>query len=388
MGCSESIQPNNICQINSNNGVNGVGTFATILFPNSYFSVKVLMTSNRIINIQNLTPGNKIELYLNHIKRNIINNIDNNRKCYSSDVYQLTIIQIKNEDILYDIDFIEVDNENDTYQKEIYLIYFNKSKEYQNNYFGQIVRTFDNNKFAFRLTKNYNDINIKEALGCPILNYSNDKIKGIHISLPKKNDGLFFGMFLSKAIEDFCKQFSYSLNESNLVIKKKDINIIFLDMDYNKDYTVETPENVMFGELIVYFYLSSGLDFDEQISFFYHKVEYPCYSSEYLLNLNIKDNSKIYIERKQNIFSPSINIIFLSSDKNKKILIHANPLMKTKELIMKFCQVFRYPFREIKAKYKFMFLAKTITPDEETLQDIGLINASSIDFLELNNFIK
>jgi len=373
MGCCESNKRpkfTNICRINSSNGINGFCFFTKIQFPNSDCS---------------LTPGNQIKLFLIHIKKNIIITIDNNRKCYSSDEYQLAIIEIKNEDIFYDIDFIEVDNENDTYQKEIYLIYF---KEYQNNYFGQIVRTFDNNKFAFRLTKNYSDINIKEALGCPILNYSNDKIKGIHISLPKKNDGLFFGMFLSKAIEDFCKQFSNSLIESNLVIKNKDINIIFHDMDYNKDYTVETPENVMFGELIVYFYFSSGLDFDEQISFVFDEFELPCYSSEYLINLNIKDNSKIYIKRNQNIISSLINIIFLSSDKNTKILIHANPLMKTKELIMKFCQVFRYPFREIKAKYKFMFLAKTITPDEETLQDIGLINASSIDFLELNNFIN
>ena len=393
MGCCETHKRpkpniNFLCQINSNNGLNGFGFFTIIPFSNSNCSLKVLITSNLIITSKDLTPGNKIKFNLNNNKRNIIISIDNTRKCYSSDKYGLSIIEIKKEDNFDDINFIEVDNENDTYQKEICLIYFTKSrsKEYQNIYFGQIVRTFDNNIFAFTLTNNYRDININEALGCPILNNSIDKIKGINISLTKENDNYFFGMFLSKAIEDFYKQFSDSLIESNLVIRNKEINIIFHDIDYNKDYIVKCSENAMFGELIVYFYLSSGLDFDEQISFFLDEVELPCYSSEYLINLNIKDNDKIVIRRKPNIAFQLINIIFLSSDRNTKILIHAIPFMKTKELIMKFCQVFRYPFREIKNDYKFMFLAKTITLDEKTLQDIGLKNSSEIDFLHLNNF--
>ena len=92
-------------------------------------------------------------------------------------------------------------------------------------------------------------------------------------------------------------------SENKIIGINKNFKVNFYVSFLNREYIVNAEDKYMFGELIVFFYFESGLDFDENISFFYNNREIPYFSSENLFNLNIKANSKIYVIKKIQIFS-------------------------------------------------------------------------------------
>ena len=95
-----------ICKIKSRNRLKGIGFFVTIHFPENYKVMNVLITSNKLIDKYDLTNENNIQLYLKNSNSIINLNINNNRKFYSDDKYQISIIELLENDVLKDIVFL------------------------------------------------------------------------------------------------------------------------------------------------------------------------------------------------------------------------------------------------------------------------------------------
>ena len=118
-----------ICKIICNDGSIGTGFFCIISFPDKFHQLPVLMTNNHVISENDIIKDKKIKFSINNDKLNyeiIINNI---RKIYSNEDYDITIIEIKENDNLDMNSFLEIDyqifedNPNDIYRgKSIYLI--------------------------------------------------------------------------------------------------------------------------------------------------------------------------------------------------------------------------------------------------------------------------
>jgi len=232
----------------------------------------------------------------------------------------------------------------------------------------QIIN-FNQNVVTF--VHSYNNINMSMALGCPILNNLDNKVIGINITLI---GGYNYGMFIFPAIQEFLNKFSKNI-----------IEVIFHDIELNKNYSVKAKNNFMFGELIVYFYFISGEEFDNNMKFFHNNIEIPSYSGATLINLNIYNKSVIHFSRfKQFCFGQmnnTLNIIFKLQN-GKKFIIYAHPYMLVKELIMKFCQSFKCPYNEVIKKYRFFIGVKHIIPNQSTITNFGIINSSLIDVFE------
>ena len=349
-----------ICQIKSKTGKYGIGFFARIPFPTNDKFFNVLITSNQLLNSNDFSPGKQIQLELKQSRKNIILNIDNNRKFYSCNEYNnISIIEIRKEDNITNVSFLDTGNYIN--QDGIYLIYYNNNQNEQ-YYFGNIINISDN---IFRFNHSDININMHQTIGCPILNQDN-KVIGMNITINNiynNNDGIL----LKNAIENFYDEYSNNY-----------IKVIFYDQDYNKEYKVKVLYYSMFGELVTEFYLVSRLDDSDFLSFIFNNIEIPCYSFDSLINLNIINNSKIYVYRKTQSYNVlGIHLIF-SHDNGHKICIRAQKSMKTKELIMRYSQKIRVPYKKVINKYRFIYNVKTIIIGEETLQYNNLPDGANI----------
>ena len=357
--------PNNesICEIKSKSGAEGIGFLCRMPFG---INVHALVTSNKILNNGDLISGQNILIYFKNNDIYINININNTRKCYSSDIYQITIIEIIPIDNINFVNYLDIDSYKN--QNEIKILYYgNNNKEEQ--YLGNI-NNYNNNFFQFDLSYNNNN-NVLLAPGCPILNSKDNKVIGINTTLKGSNHKT--GAFIFGVINDFFQNF--------FVANKNKINIYFFDLDNNnKKYTIYIKDiNIMFGELIAYFYIYSELEFNDDFIFFYNNLEIPSYSTIYLSNFNIQNNSQIFFKKinTQIQIYMRFNIIFYLMN-GKKIIIVANPYMLVKQLLLKFCQSFKHLYHHVLQKYKFVYDGKVILPDNENLLSIRLSDGSRI----------
>ena len=138
--CTKKIiqqMENNICKIKIGKE-QGTGFFCKIPFPDLNNMLSVFITNNHIINQEILYKDNlMIEINIEEEKDIIKLNL-NNRKKYTNEEYDITIIEIKNEDEINN--FLELDdniikdivnniNKNKNYIDEtIYIIQYPKGK--------------------------------------------------------------------------------------------------------------------------------------------------------------------------------------------------------------------------------------------------------------------
>ena len=83
---------NDICRIYNNNR-NGFGFFVKIPYKKNI--LPVLITSNHVINIDDILNNSIISIYINNDKKIKTIKLDNNRKKYTNEKYDITIIEIK-----------------------------------------------------------------------------------------------------------------------------------------------------------------------------------------------------------------------------------------------------------------------------------------------------
>ena len=232
-------QMNNcICKIKINNK-QATGFFCKIPFPNKKNMKKVLITNNHIIN-QDLLYNNytQIELSIKEYSKMISINLKDRLK-YTNKVYDITIIELKENDNINNYleldDFIlddivtNIDNIKENYNKDyinqtIYIIQYPES-ELSVSY-GVLSNISDDKDNEF-----IHNANTKEgSSGSPILNMNN-KIIGIHKEHIDKNN-YNRGLFLNYAIKDFIKINYYSTKD----IKKELLN------KFNEKYNTEIAD--------------------------------------------------------------------------------------------------------------------------------------------------
>ena len=181
--CSKKIieqMERNICKINIGEE-QGTGFFCKIPFPSQDKILPVFITNNHVINKDTL---NKEKIKLDIKEAETMKEIKlNNRMKYTNEEYDITIIEIKEEDNInnyLELDDIIINNvlENKNYNKEyinktIYIIQYpenNLSVSY-----GILDKIYEDKEYNF----NHKCSTKFGSSGSPILNINN-KIIGIH----------------------------------------------------------------------------------------------------------------------------------------------------------------------------------------------------------------
>lgn len=115
-----------VCKIYGNN-MNVTGFFCAIQNVKDWDSqnLYVLMTSNHVLGKQDIEPNKKIKISLNNDNKYLDFVIDNSRKTFSSEKYDVTMIEIKQKDGIPLDSFIEIDK--DIYKDNFKEIYNKKS---------------------------------------------------------------------------------------------------------------------------------------------------------------------------------------------------------------------------------------------------------------------
>ena len=176
-----------ICKIKCNDGGNGTGFFCIIPFPDKFHQLPVLMTNNHVISEHDLMKDNKIKFTMNNDKLRFEIIIDKLRKIYSNEDYDVTIIEIKENDNLDMNSFMEIDNQifkdnpNDIFKgKSIYLIGHPKGGD--STYSMGLIKDIDEDNYEIRHLCKTNP----GSSGCPIINLNNNRVIGIHKGASKK----------------------------------------------------------------------------------------------------------------------------------------------------------------------------------------------------------
>ena len=185
----------------------GTGFFCKIPFPDRNNMLPVFITTHHILNEDILyKPNSKIAISIREDKKMKEIKLDN-RKIYTNKEYDITIIEIKQEDgiksflelddkILNDI--IDKNNENDQYVDDtIYIIHYPESKLSVS--YGTLEKIYIDKEYDFR----HKCSTRGGSSGSPILN-SNNKVIGIH----KKgsNNKYNLGTFINYPIREFIGQ--------------------------------------------------------------------------------------------------------------------------------------------------------------------------------------
>ena len=213
-----------ICTINCKDGSHGNGFFCNIQFGLDNF-LSVLLTNNHVLNIEDIQPGQNINFTSDDIEYNIF--IDNNRKTYTNESFDITIIEIKKDDKIDEKSFFDLDKqifEEDYYKIfincKIYLINYPKGNEAEIS-LGLIKSiTEDEEKKIIHYLHETNGV----SSGSPIINKNNFKVIGIQNGT-SENPNFNLGILLKEPIEKF-----------NEEIKMKKNNIyknIYLDNKFN-----------------------------------------------------------------------------------------------------------------------------------------------------------
>lgn len=194
---------NCVCKIYTDEGSKtGTGFFSKIQGPDKIF-INVLITNNHVLSEENLILGKTIKLSLNdekEFKEILLNNL---RYIYTNKSLDITFIEIKEEDEIYD--FLDIDeniNQSEKFYKELF---FRK---------GIYILHYPS---GIKIMVSYgilNDISEKEikhtcstedgSSGSPIISLKNFKVIGIHKGHPK-SFSFNKGTFIKDAIIEFNK---------------------------------------------------------------------------------------------------------------------------------------------------------------------------------------
>jgi len=237
--CTKNIMrqmERNICKIYIDN-IQGTGFFCKIPFPNKEKMLPVFITNNHIID-KNIFNQENIKIHLDIKEEESIKEIilNKNRLKYTNEEYDITIIEIKDEDNINN--YLELDdiimndiltqkNYDKEYIKEtIYIIQYPDNKLSVS--YGILDKICEDKAYNF----NHKCSTSGGSSGSPILNLNN-KLIGIHKEGNNNKRKYNLGAFLNYPIKEFIK-----LNNNNEILLKENNNI------YNKNIQ-ETKINIL-----------------------------------------------------------------------------------------------------------------------------------------------
>lgn len=221
---------------NDRNRTRGTGFFCRIPFPNSHNYLTVLVTNNHILNSSDIQNGKEISIsWYNDTKSKVIK-INNSRKVYTSEVYDITFIQIfENDGIKH---FLEIDDK--IYENEKYL---------NDSYADLYVLNYQDDKnvmVSYGRLKNLNNNTINHlcnttsgSSGSPILSLKSFKVIGIHYGASRYNYNC--GTFIKYPIIEF------NNNKKNNIIIPKNAYQFNLNKNINKILLEKSIEDGLYN---------------------------------------------------------------------------------------------------------------------------------------------
>ena len=224
-----------ICKIELNEGGHGTGFFCNIT--KGWNTIKVIMTNHHVLNEEDISIGKKIVFSLNNDKIFYDINIDKSRKTYTNKQYDITIIEIKQNDNLDKIDFFDIDkrifneNPNEIFKNEqIYLLHYPKGNRME--YSMGLIKDIKDDNFTIRHLCD----SACGSSGAPIINTINFQVIGIHKGAPIGNNNWNLGTLLKEPIENFNndENENYIKESDNIEIKKENIEKV-----QNDNITIE-----------------------------------------------------------------------------------------------------------------------------------------------------
>ena len=233
-----------ICKIKIGK-IQGTGFFCKIPIPNKNNMLPAFITTNHIINKEFLYQKDA-KIFLDIKEKSYIKELNlNNRKKYTNEEHDITIIEIKeNDEInnyleLDDIiinDILNNNNRNKEFiDKTLYIIQYPES-ELSVSY-GILESIYEDKKYDFR----HKCCTKKGSSGSPILNMSN-KIIGIHKECYK--DSYNNGTFLNDSIKEFIRIYC-STNNNEIDNNKNNEKLL---NEFNKKYKLNI-EDIKIEEL-------------------------------------------------------------------------------------------------------------------------------------------
>jgi len=216
----DHIIKRNICLIIKKD-CNGTGFFCKFGIDSNNV-IRILMTNNHVLNKKEIEPGQAIEFSINNneIKKKII--IDNTRKTYTDESYDITIIQLKENDGIDKNSFFDLDEQ--IFQKNAKEIFLNcqiYTLHYPNGgYFSCSKGIIGNIKEGKNGQTIYHTCNTENgSSGSPLINKKNFKVIGIHKgSLINEDENINMGTLLKEPIEKFKEIMKKYIKENNIKI--------------------------------------------------------------------------------------------------------------------------------------------------------------------------
>ena len=212
-------------KIECNDGGHGARFFCNI--SNSWHPMKVFMTNNHVLNREDISIGKKIKFTINNDKINYEIQIDEARKIYTDEKYDITIIEIKENDKLEEISFFDIDerifneNFNKTFKNmQIYILHYPKGNKLE--YSIGLIQGINEDNYTIRHLCD----NSSGSSGGAIINTINFQVIGIHKGGSEGAKNYNLGTLLKEPLEKFNKKENNKYKKKNIIkMKKNDKNI-------------------------------------------------------------------------------------------------------------------------------------------------------------------
>ena len=230
-----NIIKTHICKIYLKDNSHGTGFFCNI--PNGWGNyLTVLMTNNHVLNQQDIQPGQVIKFTIDNDYKEFNILIDNNRKTYTDESYDVTIIEIKEEDDVNEKSFFDLDkqifdeNVSEIFRShQVYLLHYPKGKEMELSP-GLIKIIKEDNKTIQHLCDTSGG-----SSGSPIVNKNNFQVIGIHKGASDRGKNYNLGTLLKEPVKKF--------NEL-IKMKKNNIDKKINNINNNNNYNKENERNL------------------------------------------------------------------------------------------------------------------------------------------------
>ena len=279
-----------ICKI-VNSGKEGTGFLCKIIFQKTSETLNTLITSSKVIKENDISSEKEISIEFELKESPIKIKLDKTRKYYVNNKNNISIIELKENDDLNDVNYLEIDNnifgdniKKYVENKNIYLLFHSKKKYYFSP--GMIKNLLKDQGISYSCETKLG------CTGCPILNLDNYKVIGIHEGIggnDMKNTNKV-GYILNKSINEFI-----SLNEKKEEqneISKETFIVIFISN--GEDYQIKGTEDMKLSQLISKFKEKSGL-YDSGTVFLFDGYSLDAQSKQTLKELKIKNCSNILV---------------------------------------------------------------------------------------------
>ena len=223
-----------ICKITSGEGNRiGTGFFCNVMLEEwNQSRLRVLITNSHLLNPDDIERGKKLTLSTNNDEENYEIEIDNDRETYTSDKYELTIIEIKKDDKIKGDSFLDIDEHifDPNYNlkdKQIILLHYPQGNE-ENISYGSIKNIGKNGyEIEHLCSSDYG------SSGGPLINATDFKVIAIHKGA-SINHNYNYGTLLKDPIIEFKKIFD---NKENKKDNKNEKNEDYVNeiIDKNKE---------------------------------------------------------------------------------------------------------------------------------------------------------